>query len=100
ALLAALPLAFAQRKTRAAQVAHLLDALAPLEPLGQLPDRALAHAEDDQVGLGVEQDRAPYLLAPVVEVRDASQRRLDAPDHDRHAREGPARQVRIDDGGP
>ena len=62
-----------------------------------LADLPLAIAIDEQVRLGIEQDRAPHLLRPVVEVRDAPQRRLDAADHDRHVLEGFARALRVDD---
>ena len=68
----------------AAQVVDLVDALARREPVGDLADLSLGVAEDEQVGLGVHQDRAPDLLGPVVEVRDAAQRGLDAADHDGH----------------
>jgi hypothetical protein len=42
--------------------------------------------------------RAPDRVAPVVVVRDAPQRRLDAAEHDGHAREGLPREVRVHDG--
>jgi hypothetical protein len=99
-LLELLPAALAHHEARAPDVAHVLDLVARLEPLGELPDRALAHAEDHHVGLGVEQDRAAHLLAPVVVVGDPAQRGLDASEHDRHAGIGAARHVRVHDAGP
>ena len=47
--------------------------------------------------LRIEQDRAAHLLRPVVEVRDAAQRGLDAADDDRHVAERLAAALRIDD---
>ena len=64
-----------------------LDRLARREPPGDLDDRLLAHAEDDQVGLAVEQDRPADGVAPVVVVGQPAQRRLDAAGDDRHAGE-------------
>ena len=49
-----------------------------------LADLPLGVAENEQVGLGIEQDRTAHLLRPVVEVRDAAQRGFDAADHDRN----------------
>jgi hypothetical protein len=83
----------------AAQVADALDRFARLEALRQLPDRPLAHAEDEQVGLAVEQDRAPHRVRPVVVVGDAAQRGLDAAEDDGHVAVGFARAVGVDDGG-
>ena len=45
-----------ERIGRAAEVAKLADILPGGESARDLDDRLLAHAEDDQVGLGVEQD--------------------------------------------
>ena len=62
-----------------------------------LDDLPLAIAVDQQIGLGIEQNRAAHLLRPVVEMRDAAQRCLDAADHDRHVAVGLARALRVDD---
>ncbi len=64
-----------------------------------LADLPLGVAEHEQVGLGVQQHAAANLLAPVVEVRDAAQRGLDAADDDGHILERFARALRIDDDG-
>ena len=48
-------------------------------------DLVLAHAEDDEVGLGVEHDRPADRVAPVVVMRQPAQRGLDAAGDDRHA---------------
>ncbi len=72
------------RERGAAQVGDLLDGLARREAVRDLADLPLGVAEHQQVGLRVHQHRAAHLLRPVVEVRDAPERRLDAADHDRH----------------
>jgi hypothetical protein len=51
---------------------------------------------DEEVGLGVEEDRAAHLLRPVVEVRYAPQRRLDATHDQRRVLERLAYALRID----
>ena len=84
----------------AAHVAQVAYGLAGGEAACDLPDGALAHAEDQQVCLAVEQDRAAQLIHPVVVVRDAAQRGLDTAEHDRETRERLAAEVRVDDGGP
>ena len=58
---------------------------------------ALAIAVHQQIGLGIEQHRAAHLLRPVVKVRDAAQRCLDAADDDRHVAVGLARALRVHD---
>ena len=94
-----LPFAAARLHVRgAADVGEALDRLARVEALRDLPGRQLAHAEDHQVGFAVEQDGTPYFVRPVVVVGDATQRRLDAADDDRHARERAASEVRVDEG--
>ena len=70
----------------AAHVAQVLDRLARGEPAGDRHDLVLAHAEDDQVGLGVEHDRPADGVAPVVVMRQPAERGLDAAGDDRHAR--------------
>ena len=54
-----------------------LDRLASRQPPGDLDDRLLAHAEDDEVGLRVEQDRPLDGVAPVVVMGQPAQARLD-----------------------
>jgi hypothetical protein len=70
--------------------------LARVEAPGDLPDGALAHAEDQQIGLAVHQDRAAHLVRPVVVVGDAAQRGLDAAEDDRHVAEGLATALGVD----
>ena len=62
-------------------------------------DLPLGVAVDQQVGLGIQQHRAAHLLRPVVEMRDAPQRGLDAADDDGHVLVGLAHPLRIDDDG-
>ncbi len=66
----------------ASHVAEVADGLAGLEAAGDLDDRLLAHPEDDEVGLGVEQDRPLDGVAPVVVMGQAAEAGLDpAGDH-------------------
>ena len=85
------------RKRRAAEIGDVLNALARREPVRDVDDLPLGVAVDEEVGLGVEQDRAAHLLRPVVEVRDATQRGLDAADDDRHVPERLAGALRVHD---
>ena len=48
----------------------------------------LAHAEDDEVGLGVEHDRSADGIAPVVVMSQPAQGCLDASGNHRHTRKG------------
>ena len=66
----------------AAQVANRLDRLAGGDAVRQLDQRPFGIAEDQDVGLGIGQHRAPHLVRPVVVMRDAAQAGLDTPDHD------------------
>ena len=72
--------------------------LAGGEPVRHLDDGALGIAVEQEVRLGVGQDRAAHLVGPVVVMRDAAQRRLDAAEHDRHVLERLAAALRVDDG--
>jgi hypothetical protein len=81
----------------AAEIVDGADGLAERHAPRQLDQRALGVAVQEQVGLRVEQDRAPHLLRPVVEVGDAPQAGLDAADDDGDALEGLAAAVRVDD---
>ena len=72
--------------------------LAGGEPVGHLDDGALGVAVEQQVRLGVGQHRAAHLLGPVVVMGDATQRRLDAAEHDRHILERLAAALRVDEG--
>jgi hypothetical protein len=59
--------------------------------------RAISHAEDEEIRLRVEEDRAPDLIGPVVVVRDAAKRSLDAAEDERQPGERLATEVRVDD---
>ena len=58
---------------------------------------ALAVAIHQQIGLGIEQDRTPHFFRPIIEMRDATQRCLDAADDYRHLAIGLARALRVHD---
>ncbi len=79
----------------AAQIGDLVDRRAGREPMRDLDDLPLGVAEHEQVRLRVQQHGPAHLLAPVVEVRDAAQRRLDAADDDGHILERFARALRV-----
>ena len=83
----------------AAHVAEVADGLAGGQPAGDLDDRLLAHAEDDEVGLGVEQDRPLDGVAPVVVMGQPAERRLDPAGDHRDAGEGLAGPLAIGQGG-
>ena len=80
----------------AADVGQGGDLLALAQPVGDLQDLPLAVAVDQQVGLAVDQGRAPHLVRPVVVVGDAPQAGLDAADDDGHVLEGLAAALGVD----
>ena len=53
--------------------------------MGEFDDRALAHAVDQQIALGVHQNAAADFVAPVIVVGDAAEAGFDAAGDDRHA---------------
>ena len=69
-------------------VAQVFHRLTGREPPGDLDDLVLAHAEDHEVGLGVEHDRPADGVAPVIVVSQPPERCLDAAGDDRHAGKG------------
>src|SRR5664280_2705027 len=71
-------LARSQPIGNAPDVAQLAHRLAGCQPFDNLHQRPLAHAEDDQVGFGVEDDRAAYLVAPEVVMGQPAKTGLDA----------------------
>ena len=100
------PLAFiicltgSQPVNRAADVAQIAHRLPGGQPFDDLHQRPLAHAVDEQVGLGVQQDRAADLVAPVVVMGEASQAGFDAAGDHRHALVGFPRPLAIGQGRP
>src|SRR6202041_1702096 len=80
-------------------VPEILDRLAGREPPGDVDDLMLAHAEDDQVGLGIEHDGALYGVTPVVVMGQSAERGFDATGDDGHTGEGFAGALAIRDGG-
>ena len=67
---------------RATDIGHAGDAFAPAQAMGHFHHRPLGIAVDQDVGLGVDQQRGADLILPVIVMGDAPQRRLDtAEDH-------------------
>ena len=66
----------------AVDIGDLIDGQSRVERVGDLDDRVLAHAVDEDVGARVEQYRTLELVLPVVVVGQAAQARLDAADND------------------
>ena len=67
------------------------------DPMRHLDQRALGIAVEQQIGLGIEQDRAAHLVGPVIVMRDAAQAGLDAADHNWACRIRLAAALGIDD---
>ena len=82
-----------------AHIRDLRDRRPALQPFRDLPRRTLAHAVNQQVRAGVDEDAAAHRVVPVIVVGEAPEARLQSADHDRHVRECLARPVRVDDHG-
>ena len=80
----------------AVDIGNLIDGQSRVERVGDLDDRVLAHAVDEDVGARVEQYRALELVLPIVVVGQATQARLDAADDDGGVLERLADEVAID----
>ena len=80
----------------AIDIGNLVDGQSRVERVGDLDDRVLAHAVDEDVGARVEQYRALELVLPVVVVGQAAQARLDAADDDGGVLERLADEVAVD----
>ena len=80
----------------AVDIGDLIDGQACVERIGDLDDRVLAHAVDEDVGARVEQYRALELVLPVVVVGQAAQACLDAADDDGGILERLADEVAVD----
>ncbi len=63
-------------------VGDLVHGQSSVERVGDLDDRVLAHAVDEDVGARIEQHRALELVLPVVVMGQATQTCLDAADDD------------------
>ena len=79
--------------------AEILHREAGVERLGDLDDGVLAHAVADDVGAGVQQDRALEAVGPIVVVGEAAQARLDAAEDDGRVLVGATDEVAIDHAG-
>ncbi len=80
----------------AVDIGDLVDGQSRVERVGDLDNRVLAHAVDEDVGARVEQYRALELVLPVVVVGQTAQARLDAADDDGSVLERLADEVAID----
>ena len=80
----------------AVDIGDLVDGQSRVERVGDLDNRVLAHAVDEDVGARVEQYRALELVLPVVVVGQAAQTRLDAADDDGGVLERLADEVAVD----
>src|SRR3569623_123958 len=87
--------AAAPHERSAAHVGDGADRFAFGEAMGDVDDLPLGIAVDQQVGLRIEQHRAPHRVRPVIVVGEAAQARRDAADQDRHGFVGFARTLRI-----
>ena len=77
-------------------IGNLIDGQSGVERVGDLDNRVLAHAVDEDVGARVEQYRALELVLPVVVVGQATQARFDAADDDGGVLERLADEVAVD----
>ena len=84
---------------RSPHITDLRQRLPRAQPLRKLQQRALGHAVDQQVSLGVEQQRAAHLVFPEIIVGETAQRGLDAADYHRYIPIGLFQAGGIDDGG-
>ena len=80
----------------AVDIGDLVDGQSRVERVGDLDNRVLAHAVDEDVGARIEQHRALELILPVVVVGQAAQTRLDAADDDGGVLERLADEVAVD----
>ena len=96
ALLRWLPAGRPRRGCRAGRV----PICAGRQPAHDLDQRPLAHAEDQQIGLGVQEDGPADLVAPEVVMGQPAQTGLDAAGDDRHALVGLAGSLAVGQRGP
>ena len=80
----------------AVDIGDLIDGQSRVERVGDLDNRVLAHAVDEDVGARVEQYRALELVLPVVVVSQAAQACLDAADDDGSVLERLTDEVAVD----
>ena len=80
----------------AVDIGDLVDGQSRVERVGDLDNRVLAHAVDEDVGARVEQHRALELVLPVVVVGQTAQARLDAADNDGSVLERLTDEVAVD----
>ena len=80
----------------AVDIGDLIDGQSRVERVGDLDNRVLAHAVDEDVGARVEQYRTLELVLPVVVVGQAAQARLDAADNDGSVLERLADEIAVD----
>ncbi len=85
------------QECRAADVGDFADGLTARQPVREFDHRPLGVAVEQDVRVGVDQDRAPHLVLPVVVVRDAPERGLDAAQDNRHVAVGFLAALRVDE---
>ena len=82
------------------RAADAVEALAPVEPPGDLDGLELARPVDEDIGPGVEEDGAADVVAPVIIMGEAPERGLDAAEDDPGPLEELPEAVGVDDDGP
>ena len=72
------------QKCGATNIRDFADGLAARQPVRDFHDGTFSVAVQQNIRVRIDQNRAPHLVLPVVIVRDAPERRLDATQHDGH----------------
>ena len=85
---------------RTADIGHAGNGFAPAQAMGDFHHGPLGVTVDQDIGLGVDQQRWPDLVLPVIVMRDAPQRRLDAAQDHRHILVGLTAALAIGQAGP
>ena len=86
-------------KGRATHVCDFSHRLTRRQAVRDFHQGTLGVAVQHQIALGIDHDRAPHLVRPVVVVRNAAQRALDAAQHNGHVLESFTAALAVDDGG-
>ena len=81
-------------------IPDLLSPLAVLQPQGYLPERALAHSINEQIGRRICQNGAAHCIRPIIVVGEPPQTGLDPAQDDGHAGKEAVDPVGVNDGCP